>query len=319
MDYLKQVLGIDTIYTKGESAGFPNFIETRYDIRTALLDGVKVFIVKPMTELEQIGTLKKHVERIQRNESIPIVLALDKITFRQREYLIRNRIPFVVEGRQIYLPFMAAYIQERCNADEQESNEILPSAQMLLLYFIYNGSKDLYTSQAAKELNLTPTSLSRASRQLEEMQLLETRKQGVCKILSSNLSPCELFQKAEDKLRNPVKKTVYIPRHEKNEGLLESGYSALREYSMLSEPKTRCYAAGSVSKWKDVMTNTLMDSEAQVALEMWRYDPRKIAKGKTVDELSLALALKNDQDERVQKSVADMLNNLWREIDGRRN
>ncbi len=35
-----------------------------------------------------------------------------------------------------------------------------------------------------------------------------------------------------------------------------------------------------------------------------------------VDELSLALALREDADERVEEAIEEMLNELWRKIDG---
>ena len=41
------------------------------------------------------------------------------------------------------------------------------------------GEQELSTSQAAKDLELTPTSISRASKQLEEMGLLHIKKEGV--------------------------------------------------------------------------------------------------------------------------------------------
>ena len=41
------------------------------------------------------------------------------------------------------------------------------------------GGQELSTSQAAKDLELTPTSISRASKQLEEMELLHIKKEGV--------------------------------------------------------------------------------------------------------------------------------------------
>ena len=98
---------------------------------------------------------------------------------------------------------------------------------MLLLHFIYGGAQELSTSQAAKDLELTPTSISRASRQLEEMGLLHIRKVGVQRIMQSEDSPKTLFQKAGDKLLNPIKRTVYIPKKYVGTDLLESGYSAL--------------------------------------------------------------------------------------------
>ena len=66
------------------------------------------------------------------------------------------------------------------------------------------------------------------------------------------------------------------------------------------------------------MTKDLQDSNSQVAVEMWRYDLRKLSKKKMVDELSLALSLREDADERVEEAVEEMLNNLWRKIDGNR-
>ena len=181
------------------------------------------------------------------------------------------------------------------------------------------GEQELSTSQAAKDLELTPTSISRASRQLEEMGLLHIRKVGVQRIMQSEDSPKTLFQKAGDKLLNPIKRTVYIPKELVGTELLESGYSALAEYSMLNTPNVRCYAAERISQWKDVMTNSLQNSLVQVAVEMWRYNPRKLSTRNIVDELSLALALREDADERVEEAVEEMLNELWRKIDGYRN
>ena len=91
-------------------------------------------------------------------------------------------------------------------------------------------------------------------------------------------------------------------------------YSALVEHSMLNAPNVRCYAAERISQWKDVMTNSLYDSQVQVAVEIWRYNPRKLSTRNTVDELSLALALREDADERVEEAVKEMLNELWRKI-----
>ena len=52
---------------------------------------------------------------------------------------------------------------------------------------------------------------------------------------------------------------------------------------------------------------------------MWRYNPRKLSTRNIVDELSLALALREDADERVEEAVEEMLNELWGRIDGYRN
>ena len=319
MEYLDKVLGIKVIYKDVEFKHLPNFIVTRYRLQLVSMNEQKIIFLYPKTELEQIEVLKKHIARIQKNENLPVVLVLKELSFRRKGYLIREKIPFVADGKQIYLPFMAVYLQERCSAEKIPREEILPSAQMLLLHFVYGGARGLSTSQAAKDLELTPTSISRASRQLEEMGLLHIRKVGVQRIIQSEESPKTLFQKAGDKLLNPIKRTVYIPKEYVRADLLESGYSALAEYSMLNEPNVRSYAAERISQWKDVTTNSLQNSRVQVAVEMWRYNPRKLSTRNTVDELSLALTLREDADERVEEAVEEMLNKLWRRIDGCRN
>ena len=85
---------------------------------------------------------------------------------------------------------------------------------------------------------------------------------------------------------------------------------------MLNTPNVQCFASDTISEWQKSAANTLKDSKTQVAVELWRYDPKKLADGKTVDVLSLALSLEDDQDERVEEAIEEMLKNLWREIDG---
>ncbi len=319
MDYLDKILGIRVIYINVPVEHLPNFIAARYDLQTVLMNGQKATFLYPKTKLERIEVLKKHIAWIHKNENSPVVLVLTELSFRQKEYLLREKIPFVVEGKQIYLPFMALYLQERCDAEREPREIILPSAQMLLLHFIYKGARELSTSEAAKELELTPTSISRASKQLEEMGLLRIKKEGVQRILQSEESPKTLFRKAKDKLLSPIKRTVYIPKELMGANLLKSNYSALAEYSMLSEPSLKSYATERISQWKDFIVNSLQDSQAQVAIEMWRYNPKKLSTRNTVDELSLALALEKDGNERVEQAIEEMLNKLWEKIDDRRN
>ncbi len=109
-----------------------------------------------------------------------------------------------------------------------------------------------------------------------------------------------------------------MPKAEIKEKLLVSGYSALSEYSMLNPPAVECYAAKSITTWEKNASGRLQNSEDQCAVELWRYDPGKLGNGEKVDRLSLALALKEDTDERIEEAVEEMLADVWREIDGKR-
>ncbi len=312
MDYLYKVLGIDTKYSDAEiKYSLPNFIYDRYRLQQVSLNGINAVFVSPIGSLDPISSVKKHIERIAVFANMPAVLVLDNLQFRQKETLLKNRIPFIVNGKQIYLPFMAVYLQERCDSPVPKNEKLLPVSQLLLLYFIYNECSELKTSKAADELGFTPTSISRASRQLENAGLIKVRKNGVQKIIFTETSPKELFFMAKEYFCNPVKRVVYVEKKHIHDDLLLSGYSALSEYSMLNPPSVMYFASNDITRWTVVSTPDLVDIDSQYAVELWRYDPGKLTDGTCVDPLSLALSLQNDPDERVEIAVDEMLEKIW--------
>lgn len=319
MEYLNQVLGIKAKYADAEIQHLPNFIKNRYRVMKVILNGKKVTFLYLLTELEAIETVKKHIARVEKQDGDPVVLILDHINYRQKEYLLKAHIAFIVEKKQIYLPFMAVYLQERCDAEEKDANVMLPSAQMLLFYFMYCSLKPTMTSQAAKDLELTPTSVQRAAKQLEKFGLVQIKKDGVQRIISCDLTAEKLFEKAKSYLRNPVKKIRYVLKEKVPADTLVSGETALSEYTMLNPSPIRCFATDSISKWEAALSNSIYSIEEQAAVEVWRYDPKKLSKSAEVDKLSLAVSLQDNDDERVEEAVEEMLTALWRKIDGNRN
>lgn len=318
MEYLNRVMGIHVMYENSNPQSLPNFIQSRYRIQRVLLDGKAASFMYPKSKLDSVDAVKKHMERVEKAENTPAVLMLDHLTYRQKEYLLKAHLPFIVDGKQIYLPFMAVYLQERGDKEEQERSDMLPSSQLLLLLYIYNGCGEMLTSDAVKELGLTATSVSRASKQLEEMGIVKTEKRGVQKIISSELSPKELFAISRSSMLNPVKRTIYVPRDAITCDLLMSGYSALSEYTMLNPPRMKCFASDSIAAWEKASTRKLQSTDDQHEIQLWRYDPRKLSGSGMVDRLSLALSFSDDKDERVEDAIEEMLSKTWEDIDGKR-
>ena len=316
MEFLNRVLGIRVIYPETAPGAMPNYIESRYRMQNVTLDGRPAVFVYPKTDLDAINAIKKHLAKIEETNGTPAVLVPEHLTYRQKEYLLRDRIPFIVEGKQIYLPFLAVYLQERSDSERRETTAMLPSAQLLLLYYIYHGCGELLASEATRNLGFTATSVSRASRQLEALGLIRTEKRGVQKVIFSEKAPKALFAEAKDRMCNPVKKTVYVSKAAIKENLPMSGYTALAEYTMINPPAVECFASDSISAWEKASSGGLQNADDQIELELWRYDPRKLSGGDCADRLSLALSLRDDRDERVEAAVEEMLEQVWREIDG---
>lgn len=319
IDWIQQTLGITVKPRDKKSRIYPNFILSRYMIEAIYLDNLEAVFVYPLETEIDLSTLKKHIRLISNEEKVPCVLIFKTLTTYRRNTLLKENIPFIVEKNQIYLPFLATYIQKKCSAESSRSEKLLPSAQLLLLYFIYNRNKKISLSEAVEPLKLTPMSVSRAAMQLETLSLINSCQIGRYKILSSDYSPIVLFEKALPYLQSPVKRTVFIPKEEITEPLVKSGLSALAEYSMLSKPKVQCFATKSISKWTGLGTQELVDSDNQVQVELWKYDPGILAFNQVADRLSLYLSLKDNEDERIEQSLSEILDDIREEIKGKRN
>lgn len=317
MDFLMNALRIKVKNDDhAQKYPLPNYMLARYSVKNVYFDKQRVFLLYPKTELDKVSAIKKHIQKLQTFDKIPAVLVMPQITARQREGLIDGGIPFVVENKQCYLPFLGTILTERCAVQAETVEKMIPSAQMLLFYFIYSNQKELYSYTAVEALGVTAMTITRAVRQLEQLGLIQTHKEGVMKVITTELERKELFEKARPYLFNPIKKTTYLPKAVVDEELLLAGDDALSKRTMLSPPRVTCYATGDIDKWKQHTQNTLVDENEQVMLQVWKYAPYALADDGCVDILSLAMCYVDDRDERVEEAVEEMLNDLWRNTNG---
>lgn len=304
ISYIEKVLGIRVEYHrwKGELQ-LPYYITERYEMRLAELDGIRSIFVWPKEKLNQIGSLKKQIRRIQMEESLPVVFVFDHMDRYHRDAFITSHIPFVVPQSQLYLPFMGTYLQEKYAVEMETSDCFQPSVQLLLFYWCGCKEKCIYMNEMVKKLNCSAMTVTRAFRQLEQTGLFETGKSGVQKYLKTEMNFAEILEHLEKRLASPVAETVYVDREElkiqvPSSKLFLAGNSALAAMGKRTEESIPCYAADrktvSVSGSKE-----LLNAETQAELQLWKYDPAILGKDGVVDSLSLALSF--------QKSVVDFL------------
>lgn len=316
MEYLTSLLGITVKSMETDIDGYlSHAITRRYRIEGKILGDLEVLFIYPKGELESVDAIEAHITSIRKVNDIPVVLILEKMSYRYRERLLKRNIPFVVEGRQIYLPFLGTYLQSRCDDTVAISaDELAPAAQVLFLYLVHKGEREVSSTRAASDLGFTPTTIMRALNQLEQFSLIRTERRGVNRFaLMDDESPRMLFEKALGFLQNPVKRVVYISKDDVDDSLLVSGETLLSEMSMLGKPFVDSYATSEITRWSSIGYPELTDCRKEVAVELWRYDPRKLSSdSKHVDRLSLALSFKESSDERVSLSVEEMLDEFWR-------
>lgn len=299
--YIEKTLGITVQFHhwKGELE-LPFYITERYDMRLAELDSVRCVFLWPKEKLNQIGSLKKQIHRIQMEESLPVVFVFEKMDCYHREAFISARLPFVVSESQLYLPFMGMYLQEKYMRDIRSSDKLQPFTQLLLFYWYYQQENCLCMNDMVKTLGCSAMTVTRAFRQLEETGLFETGKTGVQKYLKGKEEREVILKQLEDVLSTPVAEKIYIDRKGLEEGTevpeyFLSGNSALARMGIEAEEEIPCYA---VNKKTFHLSGSkeLLNAATQAEVQLWKYDPSILAGNGLVDPLSLALSFQKPLD-----------------------
>ena len=124
-----------------------------------------------------------------------------------------------------------------------------------------------------------------------------------------------LWESAMPHLKNPVVKTVYARNLKPGKDVVVAGLSALSKYSNIAE-MNHVTCAVSRNKQRSLELNEKIQyipsaEDGSVQLEVWRYWPERLAQDGIVDKFSLFLSLKDDRDERVQKALKMMMENVF--------
>lgn len=310
MHYITETLGLRVTYATWDFAkDMPYFIADRYEITKITIGTVDALMITLKIEFPTVGTLQKHIARIQKSDALPVVIKLESITKYRRDALIKAGIPFVVPGKQLYLPFLGTVLSERFDSETAEVVKLIPSAQALFLYYLYSKQDRFYINEAVKDLQYSAMSVSRAAKQLVQTGLFEETKEGVQKILVAKHDRVEMTRQMQQYLINPVKRRIYVPKERVPADCKLAGFSAMAEYSMLNAPAVPCYAADVSAKLKGMPT--LLNADTQVEVEIWKYDPAGLSKGAYVDPLSLTLSLQENADERTEEAIEEILEKFW--------
>ena len=324
LNYIKEVLNINCsqIDMPLDKIILPLYLDL-YEIQPISLDGVKVLFITPRETLSNVKAVKKHLEKMQSLSGCFVSLMLNDISEKRKKSFLENHIPFVVTNNQIYLPFMAIYLQEKNKTKIEAVSQLTPAAQLVFINFFKQNSRELEVASFAKKLQFSEMSTTRALRQLVATGLFEIKK-GT--ITNSNLLVTkvkdkeELFNKIEPYLINPVKNFFYIDKEElNNKELLPSGVTYLSMFSMLGKEELDTWAVyGKATDFKTA-TSELTDVSRQARIEIWKYNPKLVCLEEKNDSISVYLSLKNSTDARISKenkkliakAIGDSNANTW--------
>ena len=295
----------------------PLYLTNNRNFYKAKIHDVQFFIVEfEDNNKTTIVALRKQIEKYKDYINMPVVLYINNIVAEQRAALIRANIPFIAPPRQFYLPFLGIVLSNHFSKKQNSvdvTDKMMPITQSLFLYLFYNNERQIKKTDAKNFLKCTATSITRASEQLITMGLLEEFKNGTSIYMRLLDKGIGCYKKAKDYFISPVQKEIFVNIEDLPENILKAGETALAEKTMLSEPVIPEYAvyknSGLAKNIKEI--SPLWNESRNVAkLQFWKYDPSLFATSGTVDNISIICSLLDNQDERIEMSLEELMEKI---------
>lgn len=314
-EFLEQILRQNVSMEESDylNGKLPLAFRGRYIFYKVETNGLLWIAIQPKNNVGLV-TLRKDRAKIEKAAELNCAIFLNATTFYIKEKLIEEGIPFVLKGKQVYLPFIGYLLSNANERDIAPVHLISFLTQRLIFTAIYEKWKNVTVSEAAVNLDVTKMSVSRCFDEIEYLNIDILGMKGKSRAITIPSDIEKLWNDMKDTLRNPV-----IARYELQEDIKlekKAGISALCEYSLLSDNEFPTYAItkkeivqSGIKKLKQVHSG---EEAGCVVLELGYFidfEGRDLE-----DPLSIVLSLTETekQDERINISVDEMLKeHVW--------
>ena len=309
-EFLEKTLRQNVIMTENKEVykKLPLAYCGRYDIFTVETNGVLWMAIHPKDNVGLV-MLRRDRAGVEKMTGLNCAIFLDRTTFYIKEKMMEEGIPFVIEGKQVFLPFIGYLLSKENERELAPVYLISFLTQKMLLMAIYERWNEVKVSGAAKRMGVSTKSASRCFDELEYLNIDVLGMKGKSRVINIPNDRKQVWQQIENVLRNPVIRRFVLREDMKLEK--KAGISALCEYSLLSDNIYPTYAvtkkelkASGVKVEKQVSE---LEEIGCVVLELG-YFIDFLGKG-FQDPLSVVLSFTGEEqeDERIDISINEML------------
>ena len=301
-----------------ETANLPLYLRERYEFLRTLLYGRRLYFAIEKRKPGELSVTKygSEAELFKKRLSGDVILIFDRLPSYLRNRLVKEGVPFIVPGTQMFLPTLMVDLREHFSkADTPLPEKLSPTSQVVVLYHILKAPLPPEPLvRLAKRLGYSAMAMSKAQEELVAAKLCKVERAGRTTLLRFELRGRDLWPMAEPLLATPVKRTYWMRWGQPRPRAVIAGVTALSQVSMLTDDQVPTYAmrdkdvVSALSKGKIVRCE--VREEAQARMEAWKYDPWLLAEKGTADRCSLYLSLRNNADERIQKEIQFLIEGL---------
>ncbi len=309
--YIESILGlkVDILpLIKEQLDLLPISISGNYHFYTTDILGQKVILACSMDSIVYTpGQIQKQKELIEKKIHHPVIFVFEKIVSYNIQRLVRQRVNFIIPQKQMFIPDLLIDLKPHKDVQDNTNGHISGIAQSIILFHLQIKSLEGKSAYEIAELfKVSYANVNRAIRWLKENAVITLIGKKTKHIAFRNEKK-QLWEMAMPLLESPIERIVYTDMAV-NGNFFISGVNALSEYSMINRENRESYA---ISK-EDFCTQRLQIDKQYGAhrIEIWRYNPNFFSRNGVVDKLSLYLALKDTEDERIEIELENMINGI---------
>lgn len=275
--------------------------------RTLLAEREVVFALPNTDSKKNPGRIALNIKALSHALRVPVILVLESITGQQLRGFINRRVPFLVPGKQIFIPQLFIDIKPKLTNDKKTLKYFSPATQTMLIHHLYvHTLNGMNQSSIAPIIHYSAMTVSRSVRELEQAQVLTFNQYGVQFIANKQ----ELWNKSLPYLRSPVRETIFADKVSNEPKFIMAGLTALEQYADITGISQTSYAipSESLKSLRDKPIFNMNHTDGDIAIELWRYDPKVLTQTSYVDPFSLYLSLRDqNHDERTQAAIDSLL------------
>ena len=179
----------------------PLAFKGRYDLFDVEINGIDWLAIQPKGDVGLIA-LRKDRAKVQNISGLNCAIFLKSTTPYIKEKLVEDGIPFVLKGKQVYLPFIGCLLSNSGERDIAPVDIISYLTQKLILMAIYERWNKVTVSEAATKLGVSKTSASRCFDEIEylNVNILDTKGKARAVTVPSDIK--QLWEQLQHILRS---------------------------------------------------------------------------------------------------------------------
>ena len=164
--YVELVTGLRPRLNEGPppAATLPLFLREQYEFAEMDLFGrrVPLAVEKPPPEELSAGEYARNAAMLRQRFGEDVVLVMAKLPSYVRNRLVREGVPFIVPGTQMFLPMLMIDLRERFSkAESRTGDKLSPVSQLVVIYQILRApDAHIPLAQLGGRLAYSPQAMS---------------------------------------------------------------------------------------------------------------------------------------------------------------